>query len=716
MHSKHWVLLLVMLLSIGTSKADSIHGVDVSQYNGTINWPQVSGQGVRFAWIRSTLGVGIDDHMYSSNTSGAHSAGIVTGAYHFCYPVYTGGSNTAVAEAQWFVSRAGAQIGSGYLPPALDVENDNGENPVISSMTTAALSEWVLAWCREVQRLTGVKPIVYMSSNFASGEVDGRVAAEFPLWIANYGVNDGVLDLTRAVGTGSWPAWKFWQYTSRGILSGNGSTYIDRNVFAGDEAAFQSFISTGDTPLTDATDAMLALNRTTPQVMEDILNPNASTTHFEARIMVRRILENFLGTTLTPLQLSAISSAAPFDDPAIKPDPVLRQEVFKMLTGALEIIHGYVRPSVSPPLLADLPASGWERDGILAAFAWQITDADDISTIGLIEPTATVSRARFAKWAVHMMDVLLNPPVDAATPDMLALSTTVPVVMSDLSNPRRYTTHYEARIMVKKTLELALGRSLTEPELLNISVVVPFDDAAAGSGPVTRREVFKMLLGGLEGIATRSRPGESGIALEDLPPTGWQRDTIMGCNAWSIFDGVDTPSSEIYESARVSRYKFAKWNRKFLSLLDTATPESFNLWVTDAGLIGANAVATADPDQDGLNNAVEMVLGGNPSTGMNVALAPTVERIVNPDGTVPAGDYLLFTYRRSDSSVASGVMSGVEYDTDMGGVWTQTMNGANGVRIVENNDSFGAGVDRVQVYIPHSSKQKIFARLKVVIP
>ena len=498
-------------------------------------------------------------------------------------------------------------------------------------------------------------------------------------------------------------------------MAGNGSTYIDRNVFSGDEASFQAFINGMDTSVTNPTDAMYSLNRTVPKIMSNIETPNATTSHYEARIMVRRIMENFVNRPLTSAELLTISSAVPFDDPTVKPEPVSRQEVFKMLVGAIEGVKGYSRPAATAPGFPDIPASGWERDAILGAFAWEIADSSDANA-NMIQPTFSVPRHRFAKWAVQMMDVLLNPPVNNATADMLALNGTVPAVMVDMANPRRYTSHYEARMMVKKTLEVALGRTLTTAELLTISSASPFDDASIGTQPVARREVFQMILSGLESVAMRTRPTATGITLEDMPASGWQANAIAGCNAWDVFDSMDTPSSEIYESARVSRYSFAKWDRKILTLLGTAASGTFNQWVTDAGLSGADAASSADPDRDGLNNAVEMVVGGNPATVMNASLLPSAQLVTNPGGTVPVGDYLLFTYRRADSSVSGGVMSGVEYDTDMVGVWTQAVHGANGVRIVESNDNFGAGVDRVQVYIPSSSNQKIFVRLKVVIP
>ncbi|MBV6500939.1 MAG: hypothetical protein CJBNEKGG_03430 [Prosthecobacter sp.] len=224
------------IITTGAATSGDIQGVDVSRHNGTINWPQLAAEGVSFAYIRSSLGTNIPDTQYVTNAAGAKAAGIVHGAYHFAYPAI----NAALAEASYFVRTARSQIGAGFLPPALDVENQS-DVALTSSLSSAALTDWILAFCREVQRQTGVKPIVYMNRNFATNEVDSRVS-EFPLWVADYGPNDGRFMLSRSPAAGVWPSWSLWQFTSRATLTGNGSTYIDRNHFPGDQTAFMSFI------------------------------------------------------------------------------------------------------------------------------------------------------------------------------------------------------------------------------------------------------------------------------------------------------------------------------------------------------------------------------------------------------------------------------------------------------------------------------------------
>ena len=128
-----------------------------------------------------------------------------------------------------------------------------------------------------------------------------------------------------------------------------------------------------------------------------------------------------------------------------------------------------------------------------------------------------------------------------------------------------------------------------------------------------------------------------------MPPSCFDRSGITCApsteisNSWAIFDTADTPSAEIYESARVSRYAFAKWDNKVLTLLGTNTGDSFAQWVAQAGLTGADAAPDADPDADGLVNFLEFASGSIPTQ------ASSVERPLLSMSS--AGD-LSFTFKR----------------------------------------------------------------------
>jgi autotransporter-associated beta strand protein len=144
-----------------------------------------------------------------------------------------------------------------------------------------------------------------------------------------------------------------------------------------------------------------------------------------------------------------------------------------------------------------------------------------------------------------------------------------------------------------------------------------------------------------------------------------------------------------------------------------ASPSAFNTWATSTnGLTGADATATADPDNDGLDNAVEFVIGGQPNpanpNANSSALAPTISTDASN---------LIFTFRRTDLSLTqSGIVIAAEYGSDLVG-WTTASDGVNGVVIAETND-IEVGVDQVQVSIPKTlaTGAKMFARLNVVIP
>ncbi|MCX6873871.1 MAG: HYR domain-containing protein [Verrucomicrobia bacterium] len=147
---------------------------------------------------------------------------------------------------------------------------------------------------------------------------------------------------------------------------------------------------------------------------------------------------------------------------------------------------------------------------------------------------------------------------------------------------------------------------------------------------------------------------------------------------------------------------------------------AYDTWVAGYGLTGADALPGADPDHDGIPNGVEMVLGGNPENVMDAALLPTIELVKDPVG-LPAGGYLLFTYRRSDLSVAAGVSANCETDTDLVAPWTPAT-GAPGV-VIQVDDNYASFVppataptDRVRVYLPRGANPKLFGHLRVTVP
>lgn len=201
-----------------TPSTTYLEGIDVSVWQGTIDWPRVAGAGKRFAIVRASAGSLTADTRYAANRTGARSAGIPVGAYHFANPDRA--ANDALNEANWFL--ANASISSGDLIPALDVEVTNG-------LSVAEMQAWVATWLERVRSVTGVRPMIYTSPSFwASAMGDTRQFADAGytvLWIAHWGA------ASPSVPAANWGgrSWTFWQYSSTGSVPGIvGDVDLDR--------------------------------------------------------------------------------------------------------------------------------------------------------------------------------------------------------------------------------------------------------------------------------------------------------------------------------------------------------------------------------------------------------------------------------------------------------------------------------------------------------
>ncbi len=142
--------------------------------------------------------------------------------------------------------------------------------------------------------------------------------------------------------------------------------------------------------------------------------------------------------------------------------------------------------------------------------------------------------------------------------------------------------------------------------------------------------------------------------------------------------------------------------------------DGFASWLASFGLVGNPG---DDPDHDGISNAVEFVIGGDPKNRSDVGLLPTISLVnADPDNNTTNEDYLLFTYRRTDLAKNDDKTTiNVDWSTILIGSWTHAQ-GTPGVVSTETND-IEPGVDLVKVYIPKSLavNGKLFARLSVFI-
>ncbi|RSK31225.1 glycoside hydrolase family 25 protein [Hymenobacter metallilatus] len=186
----------------------SVHGIDVSAYQGRINWPLVANHRVRFAFIKATEGVTLRDNRFQRNWRGARAAGIYRGAYHYFQPNYD-----ATRQANLFTRTV--PLAPGDLPPVLDVEHAEFHD-------VAQMRRGVATWLRLVERHYGVRPILYSNYSFYKRHLAGHFD-EYPLWLAHYEVSQPSLPREK---------WIIWQHSDEAYVPGIRGT-VDFNVFQG---------------------------------------------------------------------------------------------------------------------------------------------------------------------------------------------------------------------------------------------------------------------------------------------------------------------------------------------------------------------------------------------------------------------------------------------------------------------------------------------------
>lgn len=201
-----------------------LKGIDISHWQKGIDLGAID---VDFVIIKATEGNGYTDVMCDTFYQKAKSLGKKLGVYHFARPDL---GNTAEAEADWFIKET-----SGYHKEAMLVLDwESGD------LTNVA---WAKAWLDRVYSKTGVKPVIYMSASVMHSADWSSVAnADYGLWVANYGTNDGTAQesVFDRYPLKYWSFYALWQYTSKGRLNGyNGN--LDLNYFSGDTTAWDKY-------------------------------------------------------------------------------------------------------------------------------------------------------------------------------------------------------------------------------------------------------------------------------------------------------------------------------------------------------------------------------------------------------------------------------------------------------------------------------------------
>ena len=226
-------------LAVGFSPSQALgrdEGIDVSSFQGSVNWGSVRGAGLTFAWAKATEGVSVTDSTFSGNISNGKGAGVYMGAYHFAHP----NSNTPGSESSHFWAVAGSSIKADgkTLNPMLDFE-------VFSGVVGAtSYTDWANQFNTTIKNNANgggvtIKPFVYCSACQACNFTTGIAA----WWsdIADYNGQNSQTGTPWSTCTSceEWGSgvWSMWQYTGTGSVPGV-SGNVDRDVCNGSANGF----------------------------------------------------------------------------------------------------------------------------------------------------------------------------------------------------------------------------------------------------------------------------------------------------------------------------------------------------------------------------------------------------------------------------------------------------------------------------------------------
>lgn len=202
-----------------------VHGVDVSKFQGDINWRQIKRNGIEFAFIKATEGGDLLDPKFAQNWHDARRAKIPASAYHFYYFC-----TSAKKQAQWFIRNVPRAKGS--LPPVLDMEWNPKSPTCRLRPPPSTVRREMKIFIDRVTRHYGKRPIIYTTVDFHRENLKGHFKDEI-FWLRSVKAHPKVTYPGRN--------WVFWQYTGTGRMSGLAGD-IDINVFAGSRRQWRKWL------------------------------------------------------------------------------------------------------------------------------------------------------------------------------------------------------------------------------------------------------------------------------------------------------------------------------------------------------------------------------------------------------------------------------------------------------------------------------------------
>ena len=207
-----------------------IHGIDVSKFQGDIDWSQVAGSGVQFAWIKASEGGDRADDRFEANWQGAKAAGVPHGAYHFVYWCRPPMEEMANFEQN-------APVEPDALPPVLDVEATPTSKTCHRHLTEAGAIHDMQIMLDEMERHYGKRPVIYTTVDFYQAILADGAFSDYPIWVRSTKYHPSVKYAGRD--------WRFWQYQSDAYIPGI-AVKVDRDAFSGTREQWAAFLQRPD--------------------------------------------------------------------------------------------------------------------------------------------------------------------------------------------------------------------------------------------------------------------------------------------------------------------------------------------------------------------------------------------------------------------------------------------------------------------------------------
>ncbi|WP_242107697.1 lysozyme [Luteimonas aquatica] len=203
---------------LATPLLASVKGMDVSGWQGNVNWSAAWSNGARFAYVKATEGTGYTNPYFAQQYNGSYNVGMIRGAYHFARPDISSGAT----QANYFVDHGGGWSRDGKtLPGALDVEY-NPYGATCYGLSKAGMANWIASFVNQYHARTGRWAVIYTSTSWWTQCVgtSGNFSNNNPLWVARYASSPGTLPY-------AWGYYTIWQYADSGTFPG------DQNQFNG---------------------------------------------------------------------------------------------------------------------------------------------------------------------------------------------------------------------------------------------------------------------------------------------------------------------------------------------------------------------------------------------------------------------------------------------------------------------------------------------------